>query len=91
VQPLLDLRAQLALGVAAVALLLGLAHAQDRREALLERHGHLVLQRAVGLAVELAALGVARGSRPCVPTSSSMPPDTSPVYGPPSDSCMFCA
>ena len=38
---LLDLVAQLALGVAALALVLGLADAEDRRQAGLERRGHL--------------------------------------------------
>ena len=57
-EPLLDLVAQLALGVAALALLLGLADAQDRRQAGLERRRHLERQRAVGLAEQLAPLGV---------------------------------
>ena len=51
--------AQLALGVAGLALVLGLADAEDRLEARLQRRGHLLLQRAVGLAEVLAPLGVA--------------------------------
>ena len=56
---LLDLVAKLALRLAALALLLGLAHAEDRLQPGVERGRHLLLQRAVGLAEELAALGVA--------------------------------
>ena len=56
---LLDLVAQLALGVAALALLLGLADAEDRDQARLERPRDLLLQRPVGLVEVLAALGVA--------------------------------
>ena len=51
--------AQLALGVAGLALLLGLADAEDRLEPGLERRRDLQRQRLVGLAEELAALGVA--------------------------------
>ena len=50
----LHLLAQLALRLAGVALLLGLADAQDRRQPRLERRGHLALQRAVRLAEVLA-------------------------------------
>ena len=55
----LDLVAELALGVAALALLLGLADAQDRPQADPQRRRHLLGQRAVGLVEVLAALGVA--------------------------------
>ncbi len=51
--------AQLALGVALVALGLGLPHAQDRRQPGRERGGHLQRERLVGLAEQLTALGVA--------------------------------
>ncbi len=58
-QILLDLVAELALGVAGLALLLGLADAQDRHEAGRERRRDLQLERPVGLAEQLAPLGVA--------------------------------
>ena len=57
-QVLLDLMAELALGVAALALLLGLADAQHRQQPGVERGRHLLGQRPVGLAEQLAPLGV---------------------------------
>ena len=58
VQTFLHLVAQLALGVAAIALLLGLADAEDRQQAGLQRRGNLGLERPVGLPEQLAALGM---------------------------------
>ena len=58
-EALLHLVAQLALGVAGLALVLGLADAEDRLQAGVERGRDLLRQRAVGLVVVLAALGVA--------------------------------
>src|SRR6185503_20632372 len=52
----LDLVAELALGVAALALLLGLADAQDRPQADAQRRRNLLGQRAIGLVEVLAAL-----------------------------------
>jgi hypothetical protein len=52
--------AELALGVTGFALVLGLAHAQDRQEPSLQRRRHLQLERLVGLAEHLAALGMAQ-------------------------------
>ena len=91
VQRLLDLMAQLALGVAALALLLGLPHAEDRVQAGGERRRDLLPQRAVGLAEVLAALGVAEQDavRRRAPRASGA--DTSPVKAPSGASCMFCA
>ena len=57
-EALLDLVAQLALGVALLALGLGLADAEDRREAGGERRRDLERQRLVGLGEQLAALRV---------------------------------
>ena len=56
---LLDLLAQLAVGLVVVALLLGLADAQDRRQSRFQRGRHLQRQRPVGLPEILAPLGVA--------------------------------
>src|SRR5438094_1659010 len=58
-QPLLDLVAQLALGVARLALVLGLTDTEDRHQPGRERGRDLVRERAVGLVEVLAALGVA--------------------------------
>src|SRR3954452_7060550 len=57
-QVLLDLVAQVSLGVARLALVLGLTHAEDRDEPGVERRLHLLRQRTVGLAEVLAPLGV---------------------------------
>jgi hypothetical protein len=54
--------AQLALRVAGLALLLGLADAQHRLEAGVERGRQLLLERAIGLVEVLASLGVAEQS-----------------------------
>ena len=51
--------AQLALRLATLALVVGLADAQDREQSGAERGRHLRGQGAVGLAEVLAALGVA--------------------------------
>ena len=64
--------AELALGVAPLALLLGLADAQDRQQAGVERGRHLQRQRLVGLAEQLAPLGVAEDRRRATPSSSSI-------------------
>ena len=82
--------AELALGVAALALLLGLAHAEDRDEPGLQRPRDLLLQRAVGLAEVLAALGVTEDHALHVDLDS-IGALTSPVNAPVSFSCMFCA
>jgi hypothetical protein len=57
-EPLLDLVAELALRVAALALLLGLADAEDDLEPRGQRGRDLLGQRLVGLAEQLAPLGV---------------------------------
>jgi hypothetical protein len=59
IEILLNLVAQLALGLAALALVLRLAYAQDRRQPRLECLRDLELQRLVGLVEVLAAFGVA--------------------------------
>ena len=88
---LLDLVAELALGVAALALLLGLADAEDRDQAGLERPRHLLLEGAVGLAEVLRAARSARAPRRATSISASIGAETSPVNAPESFSCMFCA
>ena len=90
-EPLLDLVAQLALGLAALALLLGLADAEDRREPGLERLRDLELERLVGLVEVLRAARSGRGRRRATSISDSIGADTSPVYAPESASCMVCA
>ncbi len=57
-QALLDLVAQLALGVALIALGLGLADAEDRGEARVERRWNLERKCLVGLAEQFPPLGV---------------------------------
>ena len=89
-QGLLDLVAELALGVAALALLLGLADTQNRQQAGGQRGGDLLGQRLVGLAEQLAALGVTE-DHALTPISVSIGAETSPVKAPSSAWCMFCA
>ena len=89
-EPLLHLVAELALGVPALALLLGLAHAEDRREIGFERAHDLLLQRLVGLGVQLAALGVSEHDAVDVDLAR-ISADTSPVNAPVSASCIVCA
>ena len=73
-----------------LALLLGLADAQDRARPAVERGRHLELERAVGLAEELAPLGVAEDDAVHVELDS-IAADTSPVKAPSGFSCMFWA
>ena len=80
-EPLLDLVAQLALGVAALALVLGLADAQDRREAGVQRLDDLVLQR-LSVSLKYSRRSGARGSTPSTSISASIGADTSPVNAP---------
>ena len=58
-EPLLHLVAKLALGLACLALLLGLAHAQDRAQPGRQRRRDLELQGSIRLAEHLPSLGVA--------------------------------
>jgi hypothetical protein len=89
-EPLLHLRAQLALGVAALALLLGLADAEHRDEAVLSAAGTFCCS-ALSVSPNSSRRSEWPSSTPSMPTSQSIRAETSPVYGPPSDSCMVCA
>ena len=74
----------------ALALLLGLAHAQDRLQPGVERRRDLLLERAVGLAEVLAALGVPE-HHAVDAELVSISAETSPVKAPLDSWCMFCA
>ena len=73
-----DLAAEDAVGLVPLALVLALADAEDRQQSGGERHRHLPRQRLVGLAEELAPLGVTEHDT-VAPASSSIAAETSPV------------
>ena len=73
--------AQLALGVAAVALLLGLADAQDRQQPGLQRAGTFCAS-AWSVSPKSWRRSEWPSTTPCAPASSSIGGETSPVNAP---------
>jgi hypothetical protein len=82
--------AQLALGVAALALLLGLADAQDRTSPASSAFGTLSWS-ARSVSPKYWRRSEWPRTTPWTSISASIGADTSPVYAPWSASCMVCA
>ena len=90
-QPLSQLPGEHLFGLPRFALGLGLAHAHDGQQAVVERGVDLLLHVLVGLAEELPPLRVADDDRSDTPRSTSMAGETSPVKAPSSSQNMSCA